>query len=162
MVNLPLDHNEAEYGLLPKGLCSTCGSINIQALASSRGFKHLTVGSTLQQSAKRCSLCQHLAHYTKQAAGLHNGKHSAEGCAVRLKLKRYCADAAGSSFGAVVEILFEGYKPAFFEHDFFAVNTITKGKETLQFGLEVNEFFLFLTLYGIHSPWNLCSAFNIS
>jgi hypothetical protein len=119
MVEHDLEANEADCELPQNGLCETCRSINIQALASSRGFKHLTAGSALQQSAERCSLCQHLAHYTKQAAGLHNGKHSAEGCTVQLKLKRYCAEVAGSSFGAVAEILFDDYKPVHFQHDFF-------------------------------------------
>ncbi|TQV95579.1 heterokaryon incompatibility protein [Cordyceps javanica] len=151
MINLHLDHDKAEYGPSPKGICSICGSINIQALASSRGFKHLTVGSTLRESAKRCSLCQHLTHRTEQAAGLHNGKYSADGCAVRLKLKRYCADTAVSSFGAVVEILFEDYKPAIFKHDFFAVNTITKGRKifTAQYQRGNFSFSLFIDSFTL-------------
>jgi hypothetical protein len=128
MVEYDLEADKADCELPPKALCETCRSINIRALASSRGFRHLTAGSTLQQSAERCSLCQHLARYTEQAAGLHNGKHSAEGCTVRLKLKRYC-DAAGLSFGAVAEIIFDDYKPVHFPHDFIAVNTTTNGEK---------------------------------
>ncbi|KAK3989965.1 HET-domain-containing protein [Cladorrhinum sp. PSN332] len=135
MVEHDLENREVDCELPANGLCVTCSSINIQVLAGPRGFKHLTVGSTLQRSAERCSLCRHLAHCTKQATGLNNGKHSADGCTVRLKLKRYGVNVANSSFGAVIEILFEDYKPVLFQHDFLAVNTSTKFDPAIAFGV---------------------------
>ncbi|KAK4198190.1 HET-domain-containing protein [Triangularia verruculosa] len=135
MAEHDVENDETGCELPPNCLCVTCSSITIQALASTQGFKHLTVGSTLQRSAERCSLCRHLAHFTKQAAGVDNGKDSADGCTVRLKLKRYGFDAADPSFGAVIEVLFEDYKPVLFEHDFFAVNTTTKIDPAIAFGV---------------------------
>lgn len=162
MVEHNLEDDEADCDLPLKSLCKTCSLINIHALASPQGFKHLTVGSTLQQSAKRCPLCQYLAHYTMQAAGPHYGKDSARGCTIRLKLKRYCADAAGSSFGAVAEILFENYKPFLFTHDFFALNTVTKGEKyfTTLFNLKFPPFSTLLPLFRTSIPAHLLKSIS--